>query len=159
MVDPELADLGIRRGQGQAVGFGMGEEGGVEVTAQTSFLAEVHPLSKVLRLQLVPVYPVAILKNGIAGVEVHLLGAGAQLQHHVQVSHQLFGSSGAAGIIAGGLDATSERLGGIGIEATDIVALPAVQRNGNVLEFCNRSISIDTKSRIFNFCFCIRHIN
>ena len=91
-------------------------------------------------------------------MEVHLLGAGAELQDHVQIGHQFLWSSGSARIVAGGLDASGEGLGGVGIETTNVVALPAVQRNGNILQLCDGGIGIDAKCDIFGFCFCVRHI-
>ena len=111
-----------------------------------------------LRFQLIPIHPLAVLKNGIAGVKIQLLGAGAELQHHVQIGHQLLRGSGPARIVGGGLDASGEGLGGVGIETTNVVALPAVQRNGNILQLCDGGIGIDTKCDIFGFCFCVRHI-
>ena len=91
-------------------------------------------------------------------MEVHLLCAGAELQDHIKVCHQLFGSSGAAGIIAGGLDAAGEGLGGISVESTDIITLPAMQCHGDILKFCNGGIGVDAKGCVFSFCFCVGHI-
>ena len=75
--------------EGQRVAHGVGEEGGVEVAAQAARLAEVHPLLEMLGFQLVPVQPSRrfLIENGVAGVQVQLLGAGAQLEHQVQVGH------------------------------------------------------------------------
>ena len=96
MVNPEFANFLVGRGQSQTVGLGMGEEGGIEVAAQAPLLAEVHLFLEMLGFQLVPIRPLAVLENGIAGMEVYFLGAGAQLQHHVQIGHQFLGSSGPA---------------------------------------------------------------
>ena len=136
----------------------MGEEGRIEVTAQASFLAEVHPFFEMFGFQLVPVCPAAILKDGIGCMKIHFLGARAQLQYHVQVSHQFLGGSGTARIVAGGLDAAGEGLGGVGVEAPDIVSLPAVQGNGDVLQFGDGSIGINAEGCVSGFCFCVRHI-
>ena len=65
VLDPELAGLLVGGGQGQRIALGMGEEGGVEVTAHISFLAEVHPLLEVLGLQLVTVDPAAVFLHQI----------------------------------------------------------------------------------------------
>ena len=153
MVDPELTNLRIGRRQRQAVCLGVGEEGGVKVAAQAALLAEVHPFFKVLGLQLVAVCPLTLFKNGVGGVEIHLLGAGAKLQHQIQIGHQLFRGSCLSGIVAGGLNAAGEGLGGIGIKATNIVTLPAVQRNRNTLQFFDGSIGIHAQRTIFCFCF------
>lgn len=80
-----------------------------------------------LRLQLIAVDPLAVVKDGIACVEVQLFCAGAQLQHFRNVRHQLLRGPRAAGIAAGGLDAAGKGLGGVGVETAHIIALPAVQ--------------------------------
>ena len=66
VLHPEFPGLFVGAGKGQRVALGVGEKGGVEVCAQPSCLAEIHPLFKVFRLQFVPVYPrVLLVKNGI----------------------------------------------------------------------------------------------
>ena len=144
MLDPEAAGLLIGRGQGQRVALGVREEGGVEVAAQAALLAEIHPLLEVLGLDLVTIHPAAVLliEDGVAGMEVHLLGAGAQLHHHVQVGHQLFGGAGAAGIVAGGLDAAGQGRVGVAIKAAHVVALPAVQAHGRLAELFHGSVHV-----------------
>jgi hypothetical protein len=79
---PEFPGLLVGTGKGQRVALGMGEKGGVEVCAQPSCLAEIHPFFEVLRLQFVPVYPrVFLVKNGVGSMEIDLFGAGAEGQH------------------------------------------------------------------------------
>ena len=73
--NPELAGFLLRTGQGQRIAFGMGEEGGVKIAAQAAVPAELHPLFEMLRFQLVPVCPFSVLKNGIAGMQVHFRGS------------------------------------------------------------------------------------
>lgn len=105
----------------------MGKERRVEVRAEAVLFAELHPRGEVLGLQLVPIYPLAVVKDGIACVEVQLFCAGAQLEHLLDVRHQLLRSPRAAGIAASGLDAAGKGLGGVGVETAHIVPLPAVQ--------------------------------
>lgn len=131
MVDPEAARLLVGGGQGQRVAFGVGEKGGVEVAAQAPRLAELHPGGEVLGLQRVPAGPLSGPEDGVAGVEVQLFQAGAQLQHHVQVGHQLLGGAGPAGVIPRGLDAAGEGGAGVGVEAPHVVPLPAVEGHGD----------------------------
>ena len=45
--------------------------------------------------------------------------------------------AGTAGVITGGLNTAGKRFGGIGVEAADIVALPAMQGNRNVFQLGN----------------------
>ena len=131
---PEFPGLLVGAGKGQRIALGVGEKGGVEVCAQPSCLAEIHPFFEVLRLQLVPVYPrVFLVKNGVGGMEIDLFGAGAEGQHLVHVGHQFFRGAGTAGVVAGGLDAAGQGLGGVGIKAPDVISLPAVQGDGHGL--------------------------
>ena len=131
---PEFPGLLVGAGKGQRIALGVGEKGGVEVCAQPSCLAEIHPFFEVLRLQPVPVHPwVFLVKNGVGGMEVDLFGAGTEGQHLVHVGHQFFRGAGTAGVVAGGLDAAGQGLGGVGIKAPDVISLPAVQGDGHGL--------------------------
>ena len=157
MVDPEAPGLPVGGGQGQRVALGVGEKGGVEVAAQPPRLAEIHPGSEMLRLQLVPVGPLAVLKNGVAGVEVQLLHPGAQLEHQVQVGHQFLRCPGPAGVVPRGLDAAGKRGVGVGVEAPHIVPLPAVQGHGDGFQPLNSGIGVYAESGILGLCFLITH--
>ena len=110
-----------------------------------------------LRLQFIPVYPLAVLENGVAGMKIHLLGSGTQLQNLIDVRHQFLRGSGTAVVVAGGLDAAGQRFGGVGIEAPDIVTLPAVQGHRDSFQLRDGGISVDAQSGIFGFCFCATH--
>ena len=79
-----------------------------------------------LRLQLVSIRPPAVLEDGIAGMEIQLFGAWAELQDLVDIRHQFCMVPGPPGVIAGGLDASGQGLRGVGVKAPDVVALPAV---------------------------------
>ena len=157
VVNPEAAGLLIGGGQGEGVALGVGEEGGVEVAAQAPRPAEVHPLLEVLGLQPVPVHPAAVfvVKDGVAGVEIELLHAGAQLEDQVDVGHQFLGSAGPAGVVAGGLDAAGEGLGGVGVKAADVVALPAVEGDGSLHQALHGLLGVHTQSGVFLFRFVI----
>ena len=79
------------------------------------------------RLDLVAVGELAVFKYGIACVKIELLFAGHEARRKVEVLHQLFGRARLAGIVAGGLYSAGESL--LRVEARNIVALPAVNRN------------------------------
>ena len=110
-----------------------------------------------LRLQLIAVDPLVLGKNSIAGVEIQLLRAGAQLQHLLDIRHQLLRGPRAAGIAAGGLDAAGKGLGGVGVETAHIVPLPAVQRDRSSFQLVQRCLGIYAEGGIFLFCFRIAH--
>ena len=107
-----------------------------------------------LGLQLVPVHPAAVLlvEDRVAGVEVQLGPAGDQPQHHVDVRHQLLRRPGPAGIVAGGLNAAGQGLAGVRVKATDVVSLPAVERNRNTRQSVNNRFCINTYRSILFFC-------
>ena len=137
----------------------MGEEGRVEVAAQSALLAEINPLLEVLGFQLIPIHPTAILlvEDGIAGVEIHLHLTGDQGDHLVDIGHQFFVCTGPAGIVTGGLDTAGEGLVGIGVKTANIITLPAMQGNRNLLQLFHCGIGVDTQGSIFCFCFQVTH--
>ena len=157
VVNPEAPRGLIGRAQRQRVAFGMGEKRRIEVRTEAVLFAKFRPRRKVLRLQPVPVGPLAVLKNGIAGVKIQLLCAGAELQDFLDVCHQLLRRSRAAGIIAGGLDAARERLGRVGVKAAHVVALPAVQGNRRGFQLFQRRFDIDFQGFICFLCLCVAH--
>ena len=79
VLDPEAAGFLVGGTERQRITLRVGEERRVEVRAEAVLFAEVHPRCKMLRLQLIAVDPLALGKNSIAGVEIQLLRAGAQL--------------------------------------------------------------------------------
>ena len=158
VVDPEPAGFLTGAGQGQRVAFGVGEEGRVKVAAQPPIPAEVHPFLKVLRLQPVPVGPLTVLKDGVAGMKIQLFPAGAELQNLIQIRHQLLGVSRPPGVVAGGLDAAGKGLSGVGVKAPDVVPLPAVQGNGDGFQRFHGFVHIDADVLIAFFCFLVSHV-
>ena len=58
----------------------MAEKGRIEVQTDTVFLGEINPFLKVPGLNLIAVHPgIFLIKNGVAGVHIDLLGSGGQL--------------------------------------------------------------------------------
>ena len=157
MLHPEAAGVLVGAGQRQRVALGMTEKGRVEVRTKAVRLAELHPPGKVAGFQLVPVRPVAVLKDGVAGVQVDFLGARAELQHFINVGHQLFRRAGAAGVVAGGLDAAGQRLAGVGIKAAHVIPLPAVQADGNGLQPGHGGVNIHAEGGVGGFCGFVAH--
>ena len=131
---PEFSRFLVCRGKGKGVTLGMGKEGGVKVCSEASLLTEIDPLFKVLGLDLVAVYPAAVflVENCVAGVKIYLLGAGTKGKSHVKVGHKLLGGACAAGVVARGLNTARKRVDLL-VEASYVVALPAVKGDGNGL--------------------------
>ena len=144
MFDPEFARVFVGGREGQRVALRVREECRVEVAAELPFLAKFRPFLEVFGFELVTVSPLAILEDRIACVKVHLRRAGYQAHHLIQVRHQLFGSPSASGIVACCLNAAGEGLAGVGVEASNVIALPAMQRDGNIFQLRDRRVSVNT---------------
>src|SRR5438067_11598222 len=99
-----------------------------------------------LRLQLVAIDPPAAVV-GVDRVQINAMRAGNQAQSFVQIGAQLIDISGFAGIIAGRLNAAPRQSRGA-FEATDVVPLPAVDRNADGAKYIQRALGIDTELRI-----------
>ena len=154
VLNPETAGLLIGRSQGQRITHRMGEEGGVEVAAQATLLAIVHPLLEMLRFQLIPIHPATVffIENGVGGMEVHFLGAGGQRQHHINIRHQLFRRAGTAGIVTGGLNTAGQRLLRVGVKAANVISLPAMQTNRCVAQLLHGCFHIHANGGITFLC-------
>ena len=125
VLDPEFADALVVGGQGEAVrGKGMGEEGGVEIEAESLFLRPVDPGGKVLRADLVA-RDLLSARVEVDGVQGEFLFSGDELQGELEILSELVDVARFSGIVAGGLDAARE-VAVRGLEARDVVALPAV---------------------------------
>ena len=103
-----------------------------------------------LRLDGVAVCKLAVFKAGIACVQIQFLFARRQAQNLVEIRHELFGRGGLAGIVAGGLDAAGEGL--LRVEADDVVALPAVDGDGHVLERVQYALGVDAEGGVAFLC-------
>ena len=90
-------------------------------------------------------------------MEVDLFGAGAEGQYLVHICHQFLRGAGTAGVVAGGLDAAGQGLGGVGIKAPDIISLPAVQGDGDSFQSGNGGFGVHANGSVAGFCFCVTH--
>ena len=106
---------------------------GVEVDAEAVFAGEVDPGVEVARLDLVAVHLFAGGEDGVAGVQADALFAGHEAHGLDKVRLQFLEGAGAAGIVARGLDAAGEGAAAA-LQADDVVALPAVDADGRVLQ-------------------------
>jgi hypothetical protein len=80
-------------------------------------------------------------------VQVEALGPGDLRHRELGVGAQLVGGAGSPGVVAGALDAA--RQGAIRVlEAAHVVALPAVQRDRDLVEARERGVDVDIDGRI-----------
>ena len=131
---PERAHVFLRGGEGEIVlHHGMAEEGGVEVDAQTVFTGELDPRIEVMGLDLVAVHLLAGGEDGVAGVQADALFAGHEAHGLDKVRLQFLEGAGSTGVVARGLDAAGKGAAAA-FKADDVVALPAVDADGHVLQ-------------------------
>src|SRR5262245_20440468 len=80
----------------------------------------------------------------ITGVKVHSMPAGNQGQRELEVGAQLICRTSPAGIAASDGQSAANLLPQV-LEATDVISLPAVQRNGNAGQSPASCVAIDTQ--------------
>ena len=145
MLNPELPDGFVRIGQGEVSALGMAEGGGVEIQLEVVGLGPVYPALEVLYAALVTVHELAA-EVSVNLMEVHAVVAGQQGFHEFKVFSYLVYVAGAAGIVAGGLDAAGQAV--LAFKANDVVGLPAVQGNLLLLQLGNGFVGVYAKGRI-----------
>ena len=141
VLDPEPADARVRMGQREAVGrLGMGEKSGIEIHAHAA-VALAQSIQFLKCRAAFRCGPPLAAGLGVAGVQVQAVRAGDQRQGLVQVGPQLVGRAGLARIIAGDRQAAAQFLARV-LESAHVVALPAVQRNGDTRQTLHSPIHV-----------------
>ena len=156
MTDPEITDflVGVRQCQTVCL-HGVREESGIEIQLDIVCGGKVEPCVEMLRLDLIA--RDRCVGNGIDGMQIDALGTGNERKHLLKVSHQLGGTACLAGIVAGRLNTAGQCA--LRLKACDIVALPAVDRNGDTAAQLNGGLRVHTHLRVACFCvFEIGHI-
>ena len=145
--DPEPAHAGVAVGQGEAVGSQrVGEAGGVEIETQPVLFRPIDPPLEVGDLDLVAVDLLAA-ELAVDGVDVEAVFAGQQRVDQFKVGAQFLRVAGLAGVIAGHRQPAAEFGNGL-LEAGDVVALPAMQRNRHGGESCEGGFGIDPEGGV-----------
>ena len=133
-------------GEGERVGGErMREEGGVEVELHAGLLRPLHPRLELLGADLVAVDHLALV-DAVAGVEVDAVLAGDEAEREGEVLHQLRGRTRLAGVVAGRLDAAGGAAGRL--EPAYVVALPAVEGDGDLAEIGDHLLGVDADLRV-----------
>src|SRR4029453_7580737 len=86
---------------------------------------------------------------GIEGMKVQPVSARNQRKRLVDVLPQLLEGAGFARIVAGGLDAASAECSASGFKAANVIALPAVQGDGNRFKSLQSSFSVDAPRGVY----------
>src|SRR5207253_11086482 len=145
VIDPEAADRRIGVAERHVLlALRVREAGGVEIQPEPPLLRPVDPALEVL-------WPDLIAVDGTVGIQVDRVQVEAlwprDLGHrHLHVGAQLVRVPGTPWVVAGGLD--SSRQGALRVlESPHVVALPAVQGNGNAIEAGQRRLCVDADRR------------
>ena len=141
VLDPELADALVGVGEREVVvGLGMGKEGRVEIEPDPLRPGPVDPGREMAVFDLVAVR--RLVGIHVEGVQVQPVLARDLGIGKFQIGAQLVGGAGAAGVIAGGLDAAAGTAG-LALEADHVVALPAMHRDRDRPERGHRRFGVD----------------
>ena len=147
MFNPELADaLVMMRECETARGLGMREARWVEIEPDALGLGPINPVLEMLRLDFVAVHFLAA-ELAVKRVQVQTMLAGDEGERPVEVGAEFVGRAGFAGIISRGHNAAGERAAEI-LEAADVVALPAVERDGDFGELLEDGVGVDPEGGI-----------
>src|SRR6185437_845130 len=147
VVDPELANGRIAMGEGVTrIGFGMRKKSGVEIEADFLASCPVDPCLKMSRLERIAIDFVST-RLGIARMQIQTMPAGNERQSLFNIRSQFIRRPRLAGKISRDGKTTSQRQPRI-LKSSDVVALPAVQRNGNGGKALHRPLNIDAALRV-----------
>ena len=135
-----LSALGKREAVGR---LRVREEGRVEIHADLLALGPIDPALEMLRLDLVAI-DAAAAELAVEGVQVEAVLAGDQREGLVQVGAKFLGRAGLAGIVARDREAAAEFFARV-LEAADVVALPAVERDRNRGEPLDGRVGVDAE--------------
>ncbi len=140
VVDPELTNFVIGVGEGKAVGAQrMREAGRVKIQPQLVGFRPLDPVLKVFRLDGVAIDRRVGLQ--IDSVQVQAFWPRDQAQGQFQIGPQLGGVTRLARIVTCGLDAAGQRTAWV-LKPGDIIALPAVHRDGQTVELTQSLLDI-----------------
>ena len=132
----------------------MAEEGGIEIKAKAALFRVVHPRLEMLRPEFIPLRPVFLRHDGVAGVQIQPFLARNQAAGLVKIGGQLFEGAGLAGIVSGGLNAAGKGFSGV-FQPGHVIPLPAMNRDRNLLQSGNSGIGVYAPRGVAFFGFLI----
>src|SRR4051812_13450109 len=157
MRDPELAYRRVAVRQREVIGRPrVREERRIEIEADTKILRPVDPPGEVFRANRTTI-DAAPAELAVARVQAEPVTAGDEGQRLHRVSAELVGRARLPGIVAGRGDAPAQP-GCAGLEAYDVIALPAVERDRNRREACQGRVGVHTELTISSGRDAVRRI-
>src|SRR5690606_23749609 len=145
--DPVAPDARVGVGErAAAIDAGMGEEGLVEVQADADAPRPFDPWFEVRGLERVA-FDRAAPRLGIARVEVEAVASRDQREGLLEVGPEFVGGAGAPGVAAGDGEAAARRAVAA-LETGDIIALPAMDRDGDAREPGERGVGVHAEREV-----------
>ena len=146
MFDPEVSDgfIGIR--EAEVAALGVGERCGVEVELDVILLAPLNPTPEIFGRHLVAVDELS-LKVAVYFMEIEAVLAGDERHGIENVVTQFLDIAGFAGIVAVYLYSSGKTPFAC-LETGNVICLPAVHAQMEVLHLCNHLLGVDTDGRI-----------
>ena len=143
VADPELAHFRVGAAQREAVlHHRVGEERGVEVQTDVILFRPGDPVGEVFRPDFVAA-DLLLAGFGVERVQIEPLFARNQRQDFIDVAAELFRVAGPARIVAGHLNAAVQRAAVL--ETGDVVALPAVQADRDLIQPLECRLDVDAE--------------
>ena len=131
VLDPEASHPFVTAGQGKSgIRHRMGKISRVKVQANPSLFRIIHPASKMLRLNFIPIHFLALIVQ-IYCVQCKLCISRDQIQSLIQLLDKLLFALGLAGGVSDRSDPSAQYCVGI-LEPGQIVDLPAMHTNGHL---------------------------
>ena len=119
----------------------MREAGAVEIELHVVGFRPVDPALEMFRLDLVAV-PLLAAEIAVDGMDAQAVRTGDQALGLLDILAYLLDITGLAGIVTGSLD-TARKLAVRVFETGYVIRLPAVQREGDILQFLQCLVGID----------------
>ncbi len=121
----------------------MRKQGRIEINALEAIARPLNPRIKMPRLNGVTVDRLAF-EVAVGGVEVESVGTWNQAERFVQVGSQFFEGPRAPRMIAGDGNSTGQGVPG-GLKPSDIITLPALDRDGDSRECAESGFRVDAE--------------
>ena len=142
MLDPEIADAFVRMRERESIcGFRVSETGWVEIHAHLVLLCPIDPVIEMFRLDLIAIH-IFSAELAVECMKVEAMFAGDEGECFIEVRAEFIWRAGFSWIISCHRDPAAESFA-VGFKSTNIIALPAVERNRNGREFLHDRICID----------------
>ncbi len=142
MINPEATNGGVGMTQREVlIAVAVREAGGIEIQTQITRLRPLCPFLEVLWPDGISLH--RCIRLEIDGMEIYALPAGNLHKRSLKIAAQFVGVAGASRIVAAGLDSARQFSRRV-LEAAHIVALPALNRDGNLIQGLKQIVCVNS---------------